>query len=95
MRSKSIIFVVVTLTILLAVLYVRSRFLVVELSFDIGELQKEKLILERKKNILQIELEVLKTPKRIEKYAVEHLGLKQNALSTSVVLKQGKKVSHD
>jgi len=60
-----------------ALLYVRSRFLVVELSYDINAKRKEKQKLEQLKREYTLELATLQNPGRIEKIAREDLHLKR------------------
>jgi cell division protein FtsL len=54
---------------ILTLFYVRTRFLVVELSLEVHGLRQEKLLLENEKRKLLLELSTLQDPERIEKKA--------------------------
>lgn len=90
MNKKGVLIAMMCLTAFLSILYVRSRFLVVELSLKIQEAQKTKSQYERQKNLLMLELETLKNPKRIEKIVSEHLGLHQYASPLVVALEDNR-----
>jgi cell division protein FtsL len=62
--------------IVLTLFYVRSRFLVVELSYQVNEMSEEQRMLEKRKRELNLELSVLQSPRRIEEKAKEKFGLK-------------------
>ncbi len=75
MKNKSFLLLIFGL-IVLTLLYVRSRFLVVELSYQVNEKSSEKRMLEKKKRELNLELSVLQSPSRIEQKAKDKFGLK-------------------
>jgi cell division protein FtsL len=75
MKSRNFILIVLGM-IVLTLCYVRSRFLVVELSYYINEKGAEKRALEKKKRELNLELSVLQSPRRIEEKAKQRFGLK-------------------
>lgn len=75
MRGRNFTFLVLG-AIVLTLFYVRSRFLVVELSYNVNERSAEKRMLEKKKRELNLELSVLQSPRRIEEKAKEKFGLK-------------------
>ncbi len=77
MKDRSILFLVGA-AIILTLFYVRSRFLVVELSYNMNEKGAEKRLLEKKKRELNLELSVLQSPRRIEEKAKQKFGLKYN-----------------
>jgi cell division protein FtsL len=62
-------------TLAVSLLYVRSRFLLVEMSHAISQSQQEKAQLEQQKRMLTVELATLKSPRRIERIASQELGL--------------------
>lgn len=64
-------------TILFSILYVRTRFLVVELSYRLDQGEKETRKLEQQKQELSLELAILKSPARIETIASKNLGLER------------------
>ncbi len=64
-------------TLALALLYVRSRFLTVELSYDVAQRQEQKAALEEERRALTLELATLRNPKRVEKIAEKKFGLKR------------------
>jgi len=75
MRGRGF-FILVLTVIVLSLFYVRSRFLVVELSYHVNEMSSEKRALEKRKRELNLELSVLQSPRRIEETAKEKFGLK-------------------
>lgn len=60
---------------LLTLLYVRSRFLVVELGYEVSRQAQHKSALEKRKRELNLEISVLQNPRRIEEKAKEQFGL--------------------
>ena len=66
-------------TVVFSILYVRSRFLLIELSHHLNRAQREKIVLERDLQSLSLELAQLKSPSRIEGIAREKLGLNRDA----------------
>lgn len=75
MKNKHFLILVLGL-IILTLFYVRSRYLVVELSYQVNESVAEKRALEKRKRELNLELSVLQSPRRIEGKAKEKFGLK-------------------
>lgn len=72
-------------TVLMSLLYVRSRFLLVELSYKVMSSQKEKELLEQQKRALLLELATLQSPRRIEKIARNKLNLSEALTPNTVV----------
>lgn len=75
MKNNHFLFLILGL-IVLTLFYVRSRYLVVELSYQVNEKTAEKRALEKTKRELNLELSVLQSPRRIEAKAKEKFGLK-------------------
>lgn len=75
MKSRGF-FILILAVIVLTLFYVRSRFLVVELSYHVNEMSQAKRVLEKRKRELNLELSVLQSPRRIEEKAKEKFGLK-------------------
>lgn len=75
MKTKYFLLIILGLSVL-TLLYVRSRFLVVELSYSVNEKTEQKRILEKRKRELNLELSVLQSPRRIEEIAKQKFGLK-------------------
>ncbi len=69
-------FLLIVTVIVLSLLYVRSRFLVLELSYHVNEMNSEKRLLEKRNRELNLELSVLQSPRRIEEKAKEKFGLR-------------------
>lgn len=65
-------------TILVSILYVRSRFLLIELSYRLNQQEKLARSLEQQRQSLSLELAILKSPSRIEKLANQKLGLERS-----------------
>lgn len=72
------------LLFVLTLLYVRTRFLVVELSLEVHDLRKEKLLLENEQRKLLLELSTLQDPERIEQKAYE-MGLTHQGKNHEVI----------
>lgn len=79
MNKKMFLALMVSATVLFSVLYVRSRFLLVELSYKTLSEQKLKKELEQKKQQKMLELAQLRSPSRIEDIASRKLGLTRNS----------------
>ena len=75
MKNKNFLLLIFGL-IALTLFYVRSRYLVVELSYQVNEKSAEKRMLEKKKRELNLELSVLQSPRRIEEKARDKFALK-------------------
>lgn len=75
------------MTLSFSLLYVRSRFLLLELSYQVGQLEQSLAKKENERDILLLELAVLKNPKRIAKIAKEKLNLNPSVHPISVTIK--------
>jgi cell division protein FtsL len=62
-------------TILASLLYVRSRFLLVEMSYEIAAKREQKSKLDQEKRELTLELATLQSSSRIERIAARQLNL--------------------
>ena len=62
-------------TIMVSVLYVRTRFLVIQLSYEIRDFQKKKEKINQKKEMYELQLSMLKSPSRVQELAASKLGL--------------------
>ena len=60
---------------LFSLVYIWSRVQVVQIGYDIGELQRQQKDLKTDNQKLKMEISVLKSPERIEKLAVEKLKM--------------------
>lgn len=78
MKNKYFLLLILGISVL-TLLYVRSRFLVVELSYKFNERSEEKRSLEKRKRELNLELSVLQSPRRIEEKAKEKFGLQYSS----------------
>ena len=74
MKGRNFLLLILGLSVL-TLFYVRSRYLVVEFSYNLNEKGAEKRMLEKKKRELNLELSVLQSPRRIEEKAKEKFGL--------------------
>lgn len=70
-----------------SLLYVRSRFMLVELSYRVSEAKKERDLLQQEQNLLAVELAVLKSPKRIQRIAKNKLNLSSRKSAPKVYMK--------
>ena len=86
-RKKCIVAATLLMTLAFSLLYVRSRFLLLELSYEVGQLEKSLTQKENDRDILLLEVAVLKNPKRIQKIAREKLNLHSSVHPISVTLK--------
>ncbi|MCB0308219.1 MAG: cell division protein FtsL [Bdellovibrionales bacterium] len=77
MGKRPFMILMAIITLVFSVLYVRSRFLLVELSYKLTKAQQIHKDLEQKKQDLSLELAVLKSPARVEAIASRELGLKR------------------
>jgi len=73
-------------TVAVSLLYVRSRFWMVELSYEMDQKRELKSKLLEEKRALTLELETLRSPRRIERIAQERLGLKKDPSAPSVIV---------
>ncbi|MCB0326682.1 MAG: cell division protein FtsL [Bdellovibrionales bacterium] len=62
-------------TVFCSLVYVRSRFFVVELSYEIAQKRRHKENVEKENRELSLELSILKSPSRIENIAKEKFSL--------------------
>ncbi|MEZ4705009.1 MAG: cell division protein FtsL [Bdellovibrionota bacterium] len=86
LARRNILISMLGATVLCSLVYVRSRFLVIELSYDINQKRSEKEQLEKNHRELSLELSVLKSPKRIENLAQEkyHLSYKPKTFHQTI-----------
>ena len=77
------LFILVLVMSALTLFYVRSRFLAVELNYEVNQKTKMKQLLEKEKRELHLELSVLQSPRRIEKKAKEKFDLKYSSNAKS------------
>ncbi len=64
-----------TVIMLFSLFYIWSRVQVVQIGYDIGELQRQQKDLKVENQKLKMEISVLKSPERIEKLAIEKLNM--------------------
>jgi cell division protein FtsL len=86
MSGKGLMVLTLIVTLLVSLFYVRSRFLIVELSYDVTQRQEWKMKLEQERRALTLELATLRNPKRMERIAAQRLGLERPTGMKSVVL---------
>ncbi len=92
MSKRGVVYLALLTTLLVSLLYVRSRFFLVELSYKISRALESKSSLEQEKRELSLELSTLKNPDRIERIATQKFGLKRIQTSASIVMTpKGKK----
>lgn len=87
MTRRQSLYLLALVTLLISMFYVRSRFLLVELSYKTLKAQKLRKDLERQRQDLTLELAILKSPSRIEKVASEKLGLERTSVVSTINLK--------
>lgn len=75
MKNKHFLLLITGL-IILTLLYVRTRYFIVELSYQVNERSSEKRALEKKKRQLNLELSLRQSPRKIEEKARDKFGLK-------------------
>ncbi|MCB1196753.1 MAG: cell division protein FtsL [Deltaproteobacteria bacterium] len=83
---KNKLFLVLVMVVL-SLLYVRARFLTVELSYKVQDLRVKKLELEDEKRKYLLELSTIQSPKRVKEIANEKFDLgyqKKNAKNVYV-----------
>ena len=90
-KKRIIMFLTLLVTLSFSLLYIRSRFLLVELSFLVSELERVAVSKEYERDTLLLELAVLKNPKRIQKIAKEKLYLLSSVHPVSITVKARKK----
>lgn len=64
-----------TVLMLFSLFYIWSRVQIVQIGYDIGELQRQQKDLRVENQNLKMEISVLKAPERIEKLATEKLQM--------------------
>ena len=74
--------------VLVLMLYVGGKVQIMRLGYQIDELEKQKLGLERMNRSLQIEAASLSAPGRIEEIAVKRLGMVRPTKENVVVVKR-------
>lgn len=85
MNVRSIWMLAIAITFVASLFYVRLRFLVVELSYDVSRAQSVKAKLEQERRSLTLELATLQSPSRIEKIARNDLKLTEIEAAGHVV----------
>lgn len=65
----------VSLMVFLSLFYIWSRIQIVDSGYGINELKRQQAILKNENKLLQMELSLLKSPKRLEKFATENLKM--------------------
>lgn len=91
MSGKRFIVLTLIVTLLVSLLYVRSRFWVVEMSYQISQKNNQKLALEQERRVLGLELATLRNPKRVEHLALKKLNLKRPRDLQSVIFVRGER----
>ena len=86
MTGRGMMWIALFVTLVASLLYVRSRFLVVELSYDVSRRQESKTQLEQERRSLILELATLRNPRRVERIASQKLGLEHPSGMESVVI---------
>jgi len=88
-KTRGLVVLAAFLTLGLSLLYVRSRFLMVELGYTLADKQRVRSELEQEKRALTLELATLRSPSRVEKIARSQLYLGRTASrDRSVVVSQ-------
>ena len=90
MKRKLFLSIVGLFALGLTLFYVRARFLLVELSYQVSERRALKTELEQEKRELSLELSTLKSPNRIERIAKKKLGLSRSKENVSLVVVESK-----
>ncbi len=86
MKNRFLLITALAFTIAASLLYVRSRFLLIELSYDLADKRELKTKLEQEKRQLTLELATLQNPERVERIARQKLGLTRSQTSVPVVV---------
>ncbi len=86
MKGRLMLASAVFLTVVASLLYVRSRFLLIELSYDLADKKELRAKLEQEKRALMLELATLQSPERIERIARRRLGLTRSQTSVPVIV---------
>lgn len=88
MRKNVTRVTLLAVAIAMSLLYVRSRFLLVELSYKVSAAQRTQETLLQKKNLLSLKLAVLKSPKRVQSLAKDYLGLNESQTPIKINMKE-------
>jgi cell division protein FtsL len=88
-RGRFLVPLVALLAVVATLAYVRTRFLLVELSYEVGQKRTQKEKLEQDRRALTLELAMLRSPSRIERIARKDLNLTRNESSVPVVVISG------
>lgn len=86
MSNRKVMLIGALFTVLISVLYVRSRYVLVELSYKITDSYQVRESLRHETQLLELELSTLQSPSRIEKYARKHLKISDDIASDRVTL---------
>lgn len=78
----------IVVMVILSLLYVRARFLTVELSYEVQKLRLTKLELEDDKRKYLLELSTIQNPKRIKNIAKEKFDLGYNKENATTIYVQ-------
>ena len=90
LRRRHIKQVVILLAIVMgfALLFVWNRVRVIQLGYEVSELRKETADLTEQKDQLEADVATLRSPKRLEKIAREHFGMRLPQGDEIVFVKQ-------
>ncbi|MFH1263731.1 MAG: cell division protein FtsL [Pseudomonadota bacterium] len=86
MTGRGLVGLCLLVTLVVSLFYVRSRFLVVELSYEVAQKQQKKTDLEQERRSLILELATLRNPKRVERIASQSFGLERPTGMESIVI---------
>ncbi|MFH1018031.1 MAG: cell division protein FtsL [Pseudomonadota bacterium] len=84
--SRRFFLMAAVVTVLASLLYVRSRFLLIELSYDLSQKRELRTSLEQEKRALTLELTTLQNPERVERIARDKLGLTRPQTAGPVIV---------
>lgn len=68
--------ILVSLMVFLSLFYIWSRIQIVDSGYKINELKRRQAFLKNENKLLQMELSLLKSPTRLEKFAAESLKMR-------------------
>jgi cell division protein FtsL len=92
MSGRGLMLLTVLVTLVVSLFYVRSRFLIVELSYGVSRKQEEKTKLEQDRRSLTLELATLRNPKRVERIASQKFGLERPSdVKSSVFVREDRR----
>jgi cell division protein FtsL len=89
--GKFISICVCAISVVATLFYVRARFLVVELSYEVSQKRTERSQLEQEKRTLSLELATLRNPRRIEQFARTKLQLTQSESKVPKIIVEAEK----